>query len=111
MVLFPQPLAPTRAVVFPAGIDMLKERRTGAPGREGYAKTTFETSMFPLQSLVDGISPESSNGSSFDCLSITPNSSDAAPAAAAMTVVWIATPEIEVAAIRAAKTTLELVLG
>ena len=76
-VLFPLPLAPTNAVVLPAGIEMLKSRSTGAPGREGYAKARFVISILPSQPSL-GIFPDSSSGSSSDFLSMMLKSSDAA---------------------------------
>ena len=104
-VLFPLPLAPTKAVVLPAGMEMLKSRSTGAPGREGYAKPRFEISILPSQ-LTRGTFPDSSSGSSSDFLSMTLKSSDAAAAALVKAVIWGAIVETEVAAISAAKTTL-----
>lgn len=104
-VLFPLPLAPTNAVVLPAGMDMLKSRSTGKPGREGYAKARFVISILPSQPSL-GIFPDSSSGSSSDFLSMTLKSSDAAAAAFVKAVIWGAIVETEVAAISAAKTTL-----
>ncbi len=104
-VLFPLPLAPTNAVVLPAGMEMLKSRRTGAPGREGYAKARFVISILPLQ-LSLGIFPDSSSGSSSDFLSMTLKSSDAAAPALTNAVIWGAIVWIDDAAISAAKTTL-----
>lgn len=104
-VLLPLPLAPTKAVVLPAGMEMLKSRSTGAPGREGYAKARFVISKLPSQ-LSIGIFPDSSSGSSSDFLSITLKSSDAAAAALMNAWIWGTIVETEVAAIRAAKITL-----
>lgn len=104
-VLFPLPLAPTKAVVLPAGMEMLKPRSTGALGREGYAKARFEISILPSQLSV-GIFPDSSSGSSSDFLSMTLKSSDAAAAALVNAVIWGAMVETELAAMSAAKTTL-----
>ena len=104
-VLLPLPLAPTNAVVLPAGIERLKSRSTEAPGREGYAKHRFEISILPSQPCL-GIFPVSSRGSSSDSLSMTLKSSDAAAAALVNAVIWGANVETDVAAISAAKTTL-----
>ena len=108
-VLFPLPLAPTKAVVLPAGMEILKSRSTEVPGREGYAKDRFRISMLPTL-LSIGIIPESSSGSSADFLSMTLKSSDAAAAAFTKAVIWGAIVETEVAAISAAKTTLDAML-
>jgi hypothetical protein len=104
-VLFPQPLAPTKAVVLPTGMEILKSRSTGAPGRDGYANVKFVISILPLQPSL-GISPDSSRGSSSDFLSMTLKSSDAAAAALVNAVICGAIVETEVAAMSAAKTTL-----
>lgn len=79
MVLFPEPLAPTRAVVLLAGIDRVKSFRTGMPGREGYAKATLRSSMSPRQAA--GRIPSWLSESTLDVLSMTWNSSCAAAAA------------------------------
>ena len=79
IVLFPLPLAPTSAVVLPAGTEIVKSRSTGALGRDGYANDTFVTLIPPTQ--VTGFWPLSSRGSSSKSLSITLKISDAAAAA------------------------------
>jgi len=107
IVLFPLPLAPTKAVVLPAGIERLKSRRTDTPRRDGYAKDKFVISILPSQLFNGGICPDSSSGSSSDFLSMMLKSSDAAPAALVNAVICGAIVEAEVAAISAAKTTLQ----
>lgn len=86
MVLLPQPLAPTRAVVFPAGMDRLKSRSTSVAGREAYANFMFWISILPRQFL--NVIPASENGSNWDGLSINRNSSAAAAAAFVIAVSW-----------------------
>jgi hypothetical protein len=77
-VLLPQPLAPTRAVVLPAGIERLRFFNTLTPGREGYEKHKSLISMCPLH--VAGFIPSSDSGSSLEGVSIISKSSEAAAA-------------------------------
>jgi len=47
IVLFPEPEAPTKAVVFPSSKTAEKSSRTFWSGLEGYVKVTFLNSMLP----------------------------------------------------------------
>lgn len=79
MVLFPDPLAPTKAVVFFAGILRLRSVITGTFCRVGYEKWTSFNSMAPDTTL--GLRPSSDSESISDLRSMTWKSAWA-PAAA-----------------------------
>ena len=78
IVLLPEPLAPTKAVVLLAGISRLMPFNTCVSGREGYEKERFSACKCPWH--VSGIVPLSERGSRRDGLSKILNSSDAAAA-------------------------------
>ena len=59
----------TRAVTLPGGAEREKLSRTVTPGRVGYAKVTFSSSIWPTVSA--GCSPNSSKGLISDSRSIS----------------------------------------
>lgn len=69
MVLFPDPLAPTRAVVFFAGMFRLRPVKTAAFRRVGYEKWTSFNPMAPDISF--GLTPSSDSESISDLRSMT----------------------------------------
>lgn len=89
MVLFPEPLAPTSAVVLFAGMDKSRPWRTSTVGLEGYAKRTSRISMFPRHSA--GLRPLVERESILDCRSMTLKSSWAAAVAFDRWIAWGAT--------------------
>ena len=103
-MLLPQPLAPTRAVVFPAGIDRFKLYSTVQSGLDGYAKWTFRNSILP--STLAGAVPDFDRGSRREGLSMTPKSSDAAADAFMKANNCGANWEVALAAIVTERTTL-----
>lgn len=101
---FPDPLAPTRAVVLPAGMESESPLRTWLSGREGYENTTSFSSMFPVH--CSGFRPLVAMGSICEGLSIVWKSSIAAVAALVMLKICIMTVVIAVAATIRANITL-----
>ena len=79
MVLFPDPLAPTKAVVFFAGIKRSRPVKTGTFGRVGYEKWTPFNSMAPI--IPSGLRPSSDSESISGWRSMTWKRSWAAAAA------------------------------
>jgi hypothetical protein len=106
MVDFPEPLAPTNAVVLFAGADSVSPFRTLISGRAGYEKSMFSISILPTHSV--GTLPSSLSGSISDFRSIVLNSSSAAEAAFVSTMIWGAIVVIAVAATMTAKMTVKL---
>lgn len=61
MVLFPEPLAPTTAVIDPDGTSKSIPFKTGTSLRDGYVKWTLLKLMDRLSSMFGGIKPPEMN--------------------------------------------------
>lgn len=104
IVLFPEPLAPTSAVVFPSGALKVKPFRTYASGRDEYANRRSCSSIAPAH--WSGFRPSVDRESIADSLSIMRKSSSAAAAALVIVIIWGAMCVRDVAATTTAKITL-----
>ena len=109
MVLLPEPLAPTSAVVLSDGMSRSRPCSTGTPGRDGYENLTPRSLMSPVKSAMRVPSAESE--SMADLRSMMANRSCAAAVALEMAMVWGAICVSACAATSTAKMTVTTVPG